>query len=858
MAKSIPLLVAISFLNIAWAQRVPMQVAGKFFPYLEPGGPKVALVLSGGGARGIAQIGVLEALERAHVPIDLIVGTSMGSIIGGLYASGYDAEELDSVALAQNWSQLLALSDAVSRSDLFLQQKQAAEQSFLVIRLNGLTPVLPSSLSSGQRLTTLLTRLVLNAPYRVIHSFDDLKIPFRAVATDMISGKRVVISKGDLAQALRASSTVPVVFSPIRTDSLQLVDGGLVSNIPVDVARNLGADIVIAVNTTSPLRSEASMDTPWDALDQVTSIMAQLSDKLQLEKANIVITPKLDEQYASDFNNLDTLIYEGRVAAEKQIDRIDSVYESKSRQMLADKISQTKSPDPGGPRLALQTEDTLNMKRPYYRTSHIFISKVKLSGASRLPDSILVRPFDGFIGHTVTPVQINRACEKLIWIFRKASLGMARITNVSYDSSTAILEIDVDEGEISGILLRGNTVAKPFLIRREFPLKKGELFTTNRAIEGINNIYSTNLFSQVLLWTNYNPLPALTIDVSEKSSRLLRFGFRADNERNGQIFSSLSDEDLMGTGTRVGISFSGGLRNRLGEVFLGTTRILNTDLTYGFRAFTGFRDVYYYTDEPSSNPNEWDLTSTGEYRIIRDGYEFSVGTQIKRFGVVKASLSYGWDKLKPLQNFDQKFSARIVSLRVGSFVDTRDKYAFPKSGILSNIYFETSVKGLNSEISFSKIFFEYEAYQTAFSIFTFKQHYQFGFGDATLPLTRQFSLGGQDLFYGLRDDALRGRQVFLASFELRVKLPIKIFFDTYLSGRFDLGDVWAQQQNIVLKTLKQGIGGSLGFDTPIGPIAFSAGKAFYPGKETRFQTLSTPWTFYFRVGVEIPTVTDFQ
>ncbi len=835
-----------------------MQVAGKFFPYLEPRGPKVALVLSGGGARGISQIGVLEALQNAHIPIDIIVGTSMGSIIGGLYASGYNARELDSIALSQNWNRLLALSDAVSRSDLFLQQKQAAEQSFLVIRLNGFTPVLPSALSSGQRLTTLLTRLVLNAPYRAIGSFDDLRIPFRAVATDIISGRRVVISRGDLAQAIRASSTVPVLFSPIRRDSLRLVDGGLISNIPVDVARNLGADIVIAVNTTSPLRPESSMDTPWDALDQVTSIMEKQSDKLQLEKADVIITPKLKGQYASDFRDLDSLIYKGRIAAESQIGKIDSIFKSRARQIRTNEISQLQKPDPREVRPFLQTEDRLNMSHPYYWTSRLLISNVVLSGTRRLPDSVLVRPFDGLIGHFVTPSQVNRACEQLIWIFRRAGYGMARLTTVRYDSSDTTLAIDIDDGGISDISLEGISVAKPFLIRREFPLKKGDVFTTNSAIEGINNIYSTNLFSQVLLWTRYDPLPALTIDVTEKSSRLLRFGFRADNERNGQIFASLSDEDLLGTGTRAGFSFSGGMRNRLGDVFLGTTRILNTDLTYSFRAFTGFRDVYYYTDQPSPNPNEWNLASTGEYRIIRDGYEFSIGTQLRRFGIVNAALSYGWDKLKPLQNFLQSYAKRVVSLRIGSLVDTRDQSAFPISGILSDIYFETSLKGLNSEISFSKIFFDYEAYQTAFSLFTFKQHYEFGFGDATLPLTRQFSLGGQDLFYGLRQDALRGRQVFLASFELRIKLPIRIFFDTYLSGRFDLGDVWAQQQNIILKTLKQGIGGALGFETPIGPIVFSAGKAFYPGKEAKLQTLSTPWTFYFRVGVQIPTVTDLR
>ncbi len=211
-------------LNAASAQQSSMEVNGKFFPYLSESRPKVALVLSGGGSRGISQIGVLEEFEKAHIHIDMIIGASMGSIIGGLYASGYSAADMDSIARTLDWNQLLALSDAVNRSELFLQQKQAEEQSFLMLRLNGLTPILPSSLASGQRLTTLITRLVLNAPYRVIHSFDDLKIPFRAVATDMISGKRVIISTGDLAQAIRASSTVPVIFSPIHAGTLQLVE----------------------------------------------------------------------------------------------------------------------------------------------------------------------------------------------------------------------------------------------------------------------------------------------------------------------------------------------------------------------------------------------------------------------------------------------------------------------------------------------------------------------------------------------------------------------------------------------------------------------------------------------------------
>ncbi len=844
--------------GFATAQQNGVAVSGRFFPYLERQRPRVALVLSGGGARGISQVGVLEALREAKIPVDLVVGTSMGSIIGGLYSSGYSPSDLDSIALTQDWSKLLALSDAVNRNELFLQQKQNEEQSFLVLRLNGLTPVLPSAIANGQRLTTLLTELVLNAPYRVVRSFDDLKIPFRAVATDLVSGKRVVISNGDLAQAMRASSTVPVMFTPIRADSLRLVDGGLVSNIPVDVAKSLGSDVVIAVNTTSPLRPERYIENPWDALDQATSIMMQLSDKLELERANVVITPDLHGHLASNFHHLDSLIYWGKIATEKAIPMIDSVYRV-AEEHLKGKHSYRKLSDISDPVVPTQTDEAIDSTDLYFANSGIYVSNVVFVGTKALPDSVLQIPFRSICRRLSTPKDINKACEDLVWEYRDADYGLARIDSVTYDSRDSVLTLRISEGKISDISLNGNRDVRPFIIRREFPLGVNQIFTTKKAIEGIDNIYSTNLFSQVLLWTHFQPTPSLTIDVAEKSSRLMRFGFRADNERNGQIYASLSDDDILGTGTRGGFAFAGGLRNRLGEVFLGTTRVFNTELTYNLDAFTGFRDVRYYVGElTQGNTRLWTLSDSGEYRIIRSGYDFSIGTQLKRFGMVSATLSYGWDRIRELRNFGENFSGRIVSLKIGSYVDTRDKSAFSKSGILSDVYFETALKGLNSEVTFSKIFFDYEAYQTVFSDFTFKQHYEFGFGNSSLPLTRQFSLGGQDLFFGLPLDGLVGRQIFLVSAGLRVKLPFKVFFDTYLAGRFDIGDVWAEQQNIVLRTLKQGIGGTLGFETPIGPIQFSAGKAFYPGKEKKIEGFSTPWEFYFRVGVEIPNVSTLQ
>jgi NTE family protein len=231
--------------------------------------PRVGLVLSGGGARGISQIGVLKVLDRLNIPVDIIAATSMGAIMGGLYASGWTPAEIESLALCTNWDDIVALKGETDRSGLLPEWKSATDRNFLVVRFERWQPVIPTSISSGQRFTDLLNSLVLRSPYHSVTSFDDLKIPFRAVSTDLVSGKRVILGSGPLAEAMRASATVPFIFSPIEKDSMQLVDGGLMSNIPVDVVRQAGCDIVIAVNSTSGLRRAEEISAPWETADQI-------------------------------------------------------------------------------------------------------------------------------------------------------------------------------------------------------------------------------------------------------------------------------------------------------------------------------------------------------------------------------------------------------------------------------------------------------------------------------------------------------------------------------------------------------------------------------------------------------------
>ena len=192
--------------------------------------PRLGLALSGGGLRGLAHIGVLQALDAEGIKVDCIAGVSMGSIIGGLYASGYSAEEILNIALETDWGDIFI--DRPSRRSLFLNRKRGHGRHLFQLRFKKWKPYIPPAFTSGQKMNMLLDDLLMRAVYRPEPDFDHLKIPFRAVATDLHSGETLAISGGDMVGALRASAAIPPVFSPVKFEGHILVDGGAVENIP--------------------------------------------------------------------------------------------------------------------------------------------------------------------------------------------------------------------------------------------------------------------------------------------------------------------------------------------------------------------------------------------------------------------------------------------------------------------------------------------------------------------------------------------------------------------------------------------------------------------------------------------------
>ena len=224
--------------------------------------PRIGLVLGGGGARGAAHIGVLKELERMRIPVDAIAGTSMGAIIGGLYATGMNADELESLVSSMDWA--AALSDKPARKDLSFRRKQDDREYpiNLELGLRGTDFVLPQGVIQGQKLDLLLRDLTSRASH--VRDFDDLPIPFRAIASDIVAGEAVVLARGDLSQAIRASMSVPGVFTPASIGGRLLVDGGLIGNLPIDVMRSMGVDIVIAVDVEVGHRHPFGIEEPLE------------------------------------------------------------------------------------------------------------------------------------------------------------------------------------------------------------------------------------------------------------------------------------------------------------------------------------------------------------------------------------------------------------------------------------------------------------------------------------------------------------------------------------------------------------------------------------------------------------------
>lgn len=304
-------------IETALAQECPAVIA-------EPeDSPRIGLVLGGGGARGAAHIGVLQELERLRVPVHAVAGTSMGAIVGGFFAAGMSPDELQELVQTLDWD--ASFQDGGRRQDKSFRRKQDDAQFPIQFELglNDAGLQLPKGLIQGQNLQLLLREALFDVSD--IRDFDDLPTPFRAVASDLALGEPYVMGEGDLALAIRASMSAPGVFAPVEYNGRTLVDGGLVSNVPVDVGKSMGVDVVIAVDVEFPLYQPQDLGSALTVTEQMLTILIRKETRRSLDKLcahDVLIRPELGNFGSTDFDNIETVIEPGAAAARAVIDKL--------------------------------------------------------------------------------------------------------------------------------------------------------------------------------------------------------------------------------------------------------------------------------------------------------------------------------------------------------------------------------------------------------------------------------------------------------------------------------------------------------------------------------------------------------
>lgn len=797
-----------------------------------PRSPKIALVLSGGGARGAAQIGVLKVLERIHMKPDIIVGSSFGAVVGGLWAAGYSADELDSIFRKINWDDITSFADDTERQTLFFAQKAEDDRSLVTLRFRDFAFVPPQALAGSARFSSTLSELLWQSPFNTEQDFDELACRFRAVATDLASGTWVALDRGNLSTAIQASASFPLRYAPVMIGDSMLVDGGLSANIPVDAALALEPDIVIIVNTTSVLAPAAQIKNALDVADQSLSIAMKQMDSIHLSKADYVITPFLDGIGTFDFSRIGESIDSGEVAAQ----RLQKTLSGHIRKLRYE-------PEFLGEPVTPEQRDSIMW-------AQIILNMDFRSTMPVRSDPVVDSLVKDMSGRNWSPAFFHHYREKLNRALREAGFPFAYIRAAAHDSAAHRLTMHVDGSRVNQIISDSLRPVRIEDIDRDLAFRRGDSLTVEALVRSADNLRASQLVTDVDL--RVQPATdsglAVVIGATDLGNQMVRVGARVDNERYFQGSLDLLQMNFLWTGFRFGVR--GMLSPRIGSVNVTfeIPRISGTLWTTSIRGYASFRNVWIYQNEPDQPRNESLRNRVNEFSEDRQGVRLSAGRQLERNGVILGEFRYEQQRYRDISETPtgyQPLATAVATIRW----DDRDRIDFATDGRVIDLFFETSILNLSNGLSFTKAS-AMVSYIFGIGDVALTPSFRIGAADKTLPGPELFSLGGQDLFFGMREDEERGRQIIVGNLDAMLKLPFSILFDTYLSVRYDIGAIWNVPEQIRIADLQHGIGATLGFETPVGPARFSIGRRFY-FLEDPAAIAWGPFLGYFAIGVRL-------
>ena len=700
--------------------------------------PKIGLVLSGGGAKGFAHIGLLSLLDSLEIPVDYIAGTSMGGILGGLYAIGYRGQELKEMVLETDWIELF--SDKPSRSSLPYIEKQETGRYQLRMGILGMKPSIPSGMIYGQKISLLFAGKTI--AYEQFRNFDELPIPFRCVAADLLTGNEVILRSGSLSKALRATMSIPTLFSPVEWGDSLLIDGGVVNNLPVDVVKSMGADIVIAVDVMGHQVPREHLTSALDILERSTHLMSIDRWRRNIEMADLVIYPDLINFTIGDFSSSRILqiIQEGEATAgieKNNLIKLKEIYQ----------LEKVSNPDILPMMAEMPVLEDVQLIGPAAAPFEQIYQQLALR--TGVPFSY--REFD----KRIRELKQNHFFHQIEYeIIPVSDQGIRLLIRVEEQTKPVIYRVTI-EGQKN----------LPFsIIYRMLDINPGDVLDLNIINRKIMNLYGLDYFERI----EYEILPIknhllhLHITIKELPMRQLRIGFRYDDYHKLVGAVGLKINSLFIPGLRLENEFQfAGLNqfwNRLIYPSLGLNLPVYPFIRQSFKDipvtfFNGYENpVFQYQD----NSNTW---GAGVGWTLGNSMNFEIEVKTEKVWI-RPNFSINSDLLPCC---DQRLNLLSLKLHWDNWNDP----LLPTKGLSAKADFELSPAIWHTDAVYQKQSVQLDYYHPVYTKHIVRLYSFYGRGSSGLPVYKYFNQGRPDFFIGMDFDQLIERSYFLVRGEYR-------------------------------------------------------------------------------------------
>ncbi len=550
--------------------------------------PKIGLVLSGGGAKGLAHIGVLKVLEEAGIHPDYIGGTSMGGIIGGLYAIGYSADSLDRLGRTTPWNYYLG--DEIQRRNITIEEKEDLDRFVLSFPIKENKILIPSGVINGQNIENLLNKLC--APVYTIREFSEFKIPFICIATNIVTGKEVVLNSGYLPTALRSTMSIPSVFSPVDYNDQLLVDGGLVDNLPALRVKDMGADIIIGVDVGFHSYSKEELQSLLRIMEQSLFFYGEELNIKNKAICDILIIPELQKYNASSFNAADSIINIGERAARKIMPRLKALADS-IRRLYPENISDQQTP----------SLDSIQLIDIIYNGLEKVSPKL-VSGKLQISVMQKVTPAD--IEKAISRIYSSLYFENVTYEIQKIEKGTRLIINLKENKGGLFrVGIHYDSNNKSAILL--NTTFRNILLN-------GSKLSINAAL-GDNPYFRTSLFKN----NGWKPGYGVNFETNVNQMFLYKDSKKVSainySETKLQLFTQSIIQNSYSLG--AGVEFENSFIKPIIDPVLGIAKYRNSFINYyGFLTIDSYDNAFYPSKGIKLNSELKLITSAKNYSPV--------------------------------------------------------------------------------------------------------------------------------------------------------------------------------------------------------------------------------------------------